>query len=328
MRIFTDKQANLKYLKNRKILIIGYGNQGRAFALNLHDSGIQATVCLKSGSKSISSAVEDGFEVITPAQIKSDYDFFIILIPDHIQPEFYDKYMHSKIPAKSTLLFAHGYSIHFKLIQPPEKSDVILLAPHGPGTDLRKKFMENSGLTCFTAVYRDYSGTALKQALAAAKAVGCTRAGAFQTTFEHETLGDLFGEQALLCGGLAELVMKSFEVLVKNGLPPENAYLETVQQIDLLSGLIKKHGIHGMTERISKTAQYGMLKSGSKIIDKNTEKRMQGIFDNIKSGRFAKDWQKEFHDKLVNLKAYKRRLKNTELEKTVHQLENKIKSDE
>ena len=328
MRIFTDKHTDLKYLKNRKILIIGFGNQGRAFALNLRDSGIAADVCLRPDSKSAETARKDGFEIITPAQIDSDYNFFLLLIPDHIQPEFFEKYLRNTMPPQSTVLFAHGYSVHFKLLVPPESSDVILLAPHGPGSDLRTKYLEGGGLTGFVAVQQDSSGTALKQALAAARAVGISRAGAFRTTFEQETLGDLFGEQVLLCGGLAELVSKSFEVLVKNGIPPENAYLETVQQIDLLAGLIKQHGIYGMSERISQTAQYGMLKTSGRMIDKNTEKRMQKIFEEIKSGKFSADWQREYQNKLVNLKAYKQNLRKSELEKTARKFHKPDKTDE
>lgn len=202
---------------------------------------------------------------------------------------------------------------------------MILLAPHGPGKDLREAYKNKSGLTCFTAVYQDFSGNALRQVKAVAKALGCTKAGAFLTSFEHETLGDLFGEQALLCGGMSELVSRAFETLVKNGLPPENAYLETVQQIDLLAGLIKNHGIHGMCERISQTAQYGMLKTGQEIIDQNTGERMQAIFERIKSGEFAREWQSEHQKKLTNLKTYKRRLKETELEKTARRLRTKLK---
>jgi len=324
MRIFTDKHADLKYIKKRRLLLIGYGNQGRAFAQNLRDSGLNITICLKANSKSVKTAVSDNFKVITPAQIDSQYDFYIFLIPDHVQAEFYTKYLQNRIPVGATLLFAHGYSIHFKLIHPPKNSDVILLAPHGPGRDLRETYLNDGGLTCFTAVYQDFSETALQQALGIAKALKCTQAGAFLTSFEHETLGDLFGEQVLLCGGLAELVSKSFEILVKNGLPPENAYLETVQQIDLLAGLIKNHGIHGMTERISLTAQYGMLKSGHKIIDNNTGKRMQETFERIKSGKFTREWQKEYQNKLTNLKTYKQNLKKTELEKTAAKLRKKI----
>lgn len=316
IKIYRDKDASLKYLKKKEILILGYGSQGRAFALNLKDAGYQPIICLPPKSKTRNIVKSDKLNLITPTQINDDFNLILFMIPDHIQGDFYSKYISDKIAPNSTLLFAHAYSIHFKLIKPAPELDIILVAPHGPGQDLRDKYLDNSGLSCFVGAFQDSSGIALKTALAVAKAVRATKAGAFLTSFEHEAIGDLFGEQVLLCGGLSELIIAAFETLVKHGLPPENAYLETVHQIDLLAKLIKEHGLQGMSERISKTAQYGMLKTRGKIIDRNTEKRIDKIYAEIKSGKFAQDWQNEYNHRLKSLDKYKQELKKTSLEKT------------
>jgi ketol-acid reductoisomerase len=242
------------------------------------------------------------------------------MIPDHVQGDFYDKYVKNNLKENSCLVFAHGYSIHFGLVEPLSQTDIILVAPHGPGDDLRENFIRGSGISCYVAAEQDHSGDAMNIALALAKAIGSTRIGAFETTFEHETLGDIFGEQALLCGGLAELVTESYETLVKNGIPEENAYIETAHQIDLLASLLKKHGIHGMAERISMTAQYGMLKMQEKVIDRDAEKRLNQLFGKIKSGEFARDWQHEYRIDFKNLKEFKQKLKDHSIEKTAEKI--------
>ncbi len=316
LKVYRNEDANLQAVNKNKILIIGYGSQGRAFAQNLKDSGLQITACLRKKSKSLELAREDGIPTIFPGQIESDYNLFLFMLPDHVHAEFYEKYIRHNLKAGSCLLFAHAYSIHFGLIKPPKDIDVVMVAPHGPGTDLRENFLNKLGLSCFVSVWRDYTGYALDKALAIARGIGSTHAGAFQTTFEQEALGDLFGEQVLLCGGLSELVIKSYDILVKNGITPENAYLETAHQIDLLASLIKRYGIHGMMDRISMTAQYGMLKTSGKIIDKPAEKRIEKVFNNIKSGKFAEDWQKEYKSGLKNLGKFKKSLKNSLIEKS------------
>jgi len=316
MKIFRDDQADTKYIKNNNILILGYGSQGRAFGLNLRDSGLNITICLPPKSESTKAAGKDNLPTISPTQIDARYDFIIFLIPDHIHGEFFRQYIINHPLKNATLVFAHAYSIHFKIIEPPADSDVILVAPHGPGVDLRSKYLDNTGLTCFVAKYQDKSGLALKRALALAKAIGSTRAGAFLTTFEHEVIGDIFGEQALLCGGLSELIVKSYKIMIQNGIPPENAYLETIHQIDLLAALIKNHGIYGMSQRISKTAQYGMLCISDQIIDDNAEERLGSIFEKIESGDFAHDWQNEYKSGLKNLDKYLKTLKGGQIEET------------
>ena len=249
-KIYRDENADIKYINEKKILVIGYGSQGRAFALNLRDSAIDVDICLKPESLSADAARAEGLKVIGPDNIYDGYDLFLFMIPDHVQGDFYDKYVKNNLKENSCLVFAHGYSIQFRLIKPPSATDIILVAPHGPGDDLRENFIRGLGISCYIATEQDHSGDAMNIALALSKGIGSTRVGAFETTFEHETLGDIFGEQALLCGGLAELVTKSYETLVKNGIPEENAYIETAHQIDLLASLLKKHGIQGMAERI------------------------------------------------------------------------------
>jgi ketol-acid reductoisomerase len=322
MKIFRDKHADLKLLRKEAILVLGYGSQGQAFALNMQDSGLNVTVCLKSSSKSIPAVISNGLPVITPNKIADHDSVIIFCIPDHIQGDFYDRYLKNKISPGSTLVFVHSYAIHFSLIDPLPHSDIVLVAPHGPGQDLRETYLDKTGLSCFVAEHQDISGLALKKSLAVAKAIGATRAGAFLTTFKEEAIGDLFGEQVLLCGGLAELIEKAYLILIKNGVSRENAYIETVHQIDLLASLIKKHGIHGMTERISKTAQFGMLKTSGKIIDSKAEERLQRIFNDIKTGKFAVNWQNEYKKGLTELKTYKKSLKQSDLEKASKRMRN------
>ncbi len=325
MKIYRNDHADTNLLKDENILIIGYGSQGRAFAQNLRDSGFDSTICLPPKSKSGTTAQDDEFTVIEPSDISSDYSMILMLLPDHLHGEFYDRYLAKMLSAGHSLVFAHAYSIHFGLISPNPQTDVILLAPHGPGVDLRSLYLDSNGLSAFLALKQDSSGMAHAKGLALAKAIGCTRSGVFETTFEHEALGDIFGEQALLCGGLAQLVERTFEIMVKNGLPPENAYLETVHQIDLLAGLIKKHGIAGMMERISMTAQFGMQSVSGKIIDDSSTKRMQKIYDEIKSGEFSRKWQNEYAEGLPGLKRYRQEQKSAVLEKTAKKLSRELK---
>lgn len=325
MRIFRDDKADLKQIRAESILILGYGSQGRAFGLNLRDTGLNPTICLKSNSRSKKTAIEDNFDIITPSQIDSRYSLIIFLIPDHIHGDFFERYLAGRIRDDATLVFAHAYSIHFGLIKPSPKADIILVAPHGPGIDLRQKYLDKGGLSCFIAEYQNNSGKAIKRALALAKAIGATKAGVFLTTFEHEAIGDIFGEQVLLCGGLSELVRKAYTIMVKNGIPPENAYLETAHQIDLLAGLIKRYGIHGMSERISKTALYGMSQTSDKIIDTAAEKRFERIFKQIKAGKFARQWQDEYKNDLKNLKEFSKSLKSDRLEKTSKRMRSLLK---
>jgi ketol-acid reductoisomerase len=306
LKIYRDKDADLNYLKEIPIAIIGYGSQGRAQALNLKDSGLQVIVGLDKKSKSIKIAKKDGFEVYSTEKAAMLGQIISVLAPDHLHKKIYDDQLKANLSKGKTLLFACGFSIYFKLIVPPKEVDVLLVAPHAPGEVMRNFFLEKKGVPCFIAVEQNYSGKAIKKALAYAKAIGSTKAGAIETTFRDESIGDLFGEQAILCGGLAELLKAGFEVLVESGLPPENAYLECVHQLDFIVNTIKSHGIAGMFDRISKTAEYGSYLSGKKVINDRVKKEMKKILKEIEDGSFAKRWIKEYESGMKNYRNLKR----------------------
>lgn len=314
LKIYKDKDADLKYLKGILIAIIGYGSQGRAQALNLKDSGLQVIVGLPQKSNSIKTARKDGFEVYPTEKATKLGQIISVLAPDHLHKKIYDEQLKKNLYAGKTLLFACGFSIYFKLIVPPQDVDVIMVAPHAPGEQVRNFFLEKKGIPCFIAVEQNYSRKAKQKALAYAKAIGSTKAGAILTIFRDESIGDLFGEQVVLCGGLTELLKAGFEVLVESGLPPENAYLECVHQLDFIVNTIKSHGIAGMFERISKTAEYGSYLSGKRVINDRTKKEMKKILKEIKDGSFAKRWVKEYESGMKNYLAIKRITANHPIE--------------
>jgi ketol-acid reductoisomerase len=239
-----------------------------------------------------------------------------MMMPDHMHGEFFDAHLKGRLTSGCTLVFAHAYSIHFGLIRPPRGVRCLLVAPHGPGADLRSRYVAGSGLSCFVAGYPVNSGTSLKIALAIAKACGCTRAGAFKTTFEHEAVGDLFGEQALLCGGLTHLLTAVFDTLVRNGIPRENAYLETAHQLELLAGLIRDGGVTGMFQRISQTAQFGTAVSEKSIAGRQLLTKLQRLYDDVASGKFARKWEQEYRSGYRKIAEFKRRIRSSALEKT------------
>ena len=306
LKIYKDKDADLKYLKGRPIAIIGYGSQGRAQALNLKDSGFQVIVGLPRKSKSVKIAKRDGFEVYSTGEATKLGQIISLLAPDHLHKKIYDDHLKRNMSQGKTLLFACGFSIYFKLILPPKDVDVVMVAPHAPGEIVRKLFLGKKGVPCFVAVEQNYTGKAKEKALAYAKAIGCTKAGVIQTTFKDEAIGDLFGEQAVLCGGLTELLKAGFEVLVESGLSPENAYLECVHQLDFIVNTIKSHGIVGMFDRISKTAEYGSYLAGKRVIDDRVKKEMKKILKEIENGSFAKTWIKEYESGMKNYLNLKR----------------------
>jgi ketol-acid reductoisomerase len=316
-KIFKDKDASLRYLKGKTISILGYGNQGRSQALNLRDSGLKVIIGLPGNNKDRKVAIKDGFKVYAPEKAVRIGDIISVLAPDHKHRELYDKSVQKNLSPGKTLVFAHAYSIYFKLIKPPDYIDIILVAPHGPGELLRKLFLEKKGITSFVAVEKDYSKKGLYKALAYAKGIGSTRAGAILTTFRDEAVGDLFGEQAVLCGGLSELLRCGFETLVESGLSPENAYFECVHQIDLIVELVKKYGIAGMFEKISQTAEFGSYISGKKVLNK---KGMGKILWEIKKGDFVRRWTDEYKCGMKNYKKMKMDWKNHLLQKTWEKL--------
>jgi len=322
LKIYKDKDASLKYLKGKTISILGYGSQGKAQALNLRDSGLEVKIGLPAKSKDIKVALTDGFKIYRTEKAVQIGDIISVLAPDHKHKEIYEKSIRKNLSPGKTLVFAHAYSIYFKLIKPPEYVDVILVASHGPGVLVRKLFSEGKGVTSFIAVEKDYSGKALDKALAYAKGIGSTKVGAMLTTFKDEAIGDLFGEQAVLCGGLSELLKSGFETLVESGLSPENAYLECVHQLDLIVELVKKYGIAGMFQRISQTAEFGSYVSGKKVINK---KQMKKVLSEIKNGNFARKWMKEYEKGMKNYKRMKRYWESHLLQKTWERL-NKLLS--
>jgi len=329
LKIYQDKDAHLRYLNGKTISIIGYGSQGKAQALNLKDSGLNVIIGLPKKSKSIKIAEKDGFKVFTTEKATQLGDIISVLAPDHLHQEIFENQIKKNLKPNQALIFAHATTIYFKLVQPPKYVDVILLAPCGPGELLRrgracplpfsgahkglpyKIFLPR--ITSFLAIDQDYSKKAKKIGLAYAKGAGLTKAGIIQTTFKDEAIGDLFGEQAVLCGGLSELIKSGFETLVEDGLSPENAYLECVHQIDLIANLIKSYGVAGMYNRISKLAEYGSYLSGKRVINKD---QMKKILERIKNGTFIKDWIKEHKGGMKNYKRMKKAHQDHLLERT------------
>jgi ketol-acid reductoisomerase len=293
-RIYKDKHADLRFLRGKAIAIIGYGNQGRAQALNLRDSGLKVIIGLPKGNKDVRLALKDGFQVYSDEEATRHGDIISLLAPDHLHQEIFLRQIKPYLSPGKTLVFACGFSVHFQLVIPPDFVNVILVAPHAPGKLMRELFLSGKGVPAFIAVHQDNTGKAKKNALAYAQAIGCTRAGVFETTFKDEAVGDLFGEQVVLCGGLSELLRTGFDVLVESGLPPENAYLECVHQLDFIVNTIKSYGIAGMFDRISKTAEFGSYISGRRIIRQQTKNEMKKILREIRSGQFARDWMNEY----------------------------------
>ena len=293
-KIYTDKDADLGVLKGKTCAVLGFGSQGHAHALNLKDSGVHVIIGLYPGSKSAAVAKEKGFEVYETGEAVKKADVIFVGIPDTKQPAAFEKDIRPNLTKGKTLLFSHGFSIHFKTIVPPKDVDVIMVAPKGPGHIVRRQFTEGKGVPAIIAVYQNPSKKAKKVALAWAKGVGGTRGGVFETTFKEETETDLFGEQTVLCGGASALVQAGFEVLVEAGYAPEMAYFECLHELKLIVDLMNESGIAGMRFSISETAKWGDVHVGPKIIDKGVKTRMKAALKDIQTGKFAKDWIKEY----------------------------------
>ena len=277
-----------KKLKNKKIVVLGYGSQGRAIALNLRDSNCDVTIGLPSKSNARKFAKADRFTVTTTQKAVKDADILIIALPDHLQGRIYATEIEPFLQDGTTLVFLHGFAIHFGFIKPPVSSPIFLLAPHAPGIALREKYLTDKSVSAFMAIENKQSNSkALLIELAAA--IGIQKNKLVQNSFKDEALGDLFGEQAVLCGGMSELIFNGYNVLLENGHNSDNAYLEVCYQLDLIISLIKKYGIVGMYERISVAARYGSVSNGKKIIDSSVKKNMQKLYSSIESGKFAKE---------------------------------------
>jgi ketol-acid reductoisomerase len=292
-KVYTDKDANLGVLQKKTLAVLGFGSQGHAHALNLKDSGLNVIIGLYEGSKSIPVAKEKGFEVVTTGEAVRRADVIFVSLPDTKQPKAYEKEIAPNLAPGKTLLFAHGFSIHFKTIVPPKNVNIIMVAPKGPGHTVRRQYVEGKGVPSLIAIYQ--GGKAAKEiALAWAKGIGGTRAGVLETNFKEETETDLFGEQTVLCGGLSALVQAGYEVLVEAGYSPEMAYFECLHELKLIADLMNEAGISGMRFSISETAKWGDVSVGPKIIDASVKKRMKAALKDIQTGKFAKNWVAEY----------------------------------
>ncbi|MDD4867496.1 MAG: ketol-acid reductoisomerase [Mycobacterium sp.] len=286
--MFYDDDADLSIVAGRKVGVIGYGSQGHAHALSLRDSGVQVRVGLKEGSKSRPKVAEQGLEVDTPAEVANWADLIMLLAPDTAQPEIFSRDIEPNLEAGDALFFGHGLNIHFGLIKPPADVTVAMVAPKGPGHLVRRQFVDGKGVPCLIAVEQDPTGQGQALALSYAKAIGGTRAGVIKTTFKDETETDLFGEQAVLCGGTEELVKTGFEVMVEAGYPPEMAYFEVLHELKLIVDLMYEGGIARMNYSVSDTAEFGGYLSGPRVIDGGTKERMREILRDIQDGSFVK----------------------------------------
>ena len=314
-KIYTDKDADLGVFKGKTCAVLGFGSQGHAHALNLKESGVKVIIGLYPGSKSIQVAKDKGFEVFDSAEAVKKADVIFVALPDTKQAAAYKKDIEPNLTKGKTLLFSHGFSIHFKTIVPPKNVNVILVAPKGPGHIVRRQFLEGKGVPALIAVYQGGSA-AKKIALAWAKGVGGTRAGVIETDFKEETETDLFGEQTVLCGGTSALVQAGFEVLVEAGYSPEMAYFECLHELKLIVDLMNESGIAGMRFSISETAKWGDVSVGPKIIDASVKKRMKAALKDIQSGKFAKEWIKEVNGGYKKYNALMKKGEQHGIEKT------------
>ena len=292
-QLFYDTDADLTLLNNKTIAIIGYGSQGHAHALNLKDSGMDVIVGLYKGSKSESKAINDGLKVFNVSEACEKADWIMILLPDEFQKDVYIKEIEPNLKEGKILSFAHGFNIRFGLIKPPNFVDVVMIAPKGPGHTVRWEYQNGQGVPALFAVEQDYTGNARSLAMSYAKGIGGTRAGILETNFKEETETDLFGEQAVLCGGLSELVKSGFETLVEAGYQPELAYFECLHEVKLIVDLMVKGGLSQMRDSISNTAEYGDYVSGKRLINSDTKREMQKILKDIQDGTFAKNFVDE-----------------------------------
>jgi ketol-acid reductoisomerase len=311
-------------LEKSKIALLGYGSQGRAHALNLRDSGLDVVVGLRAGGATAATAKADGFTVLEPAEAVKQADLVAVLTPDMVQPDLYVNAIEKNIKANAALLFAHGLNVHFKLIKPRADIDVILVAPKGPGHLVRTEYEIGRGVPCLYAVYQNVSGKAKEKAMAYAAGLGGARALLIETDFKEETETDLFGEQAVLCGGASELVIKGFETLVEAGYKPEIAYYEVLHELKLIVDLLYQGGITKMLTFISETAQYGDYTRGPRIIDAATKERMKQVLKEIQSGEFAREWKAEYDAGLPNYKKFKQADLDHPIEKIGAQLRAKM----
>jgi ketol-acid reductoisomerase len=294
MRVYYDRDADVNLIKGKKVVIVGYGSQGHAHAMNLKDSGVkEVAVALRKGSATAAKAEGAGFKVMTPVEAAKWADVVMVLTPDELQSDLYANDLAPNMKNGAALAFAHGLNVHFKLIEPRADLDVFMIAPKGPGHTVRSEFQKGGGVPCLVAVAQNPSGNALEIALSYASAIGGGRSGVIETNFREECETDLFGEQAVLCGGLVELIKAGYETLTEAGYAPEMAYFECLHEVKLIVDLIYEGGIANMNYSISNTAEYGEYTRGPRVVTPETKAEMKRILDDIQSGRFARDWMLE-----------------------------------
>ncbi len=320
MTVYYDDDADLAFIQSKKVSILGYGSQGHAHALNLKDSGVDVTVGLRAGSSSWSKAESAGLKVAAIADAVRDADVVMILLPDENQGDVYRNEIEPNLKQGATLAFAHGFNVHYAIIQPRADLDVIMVAPKGPGHLVRHTFSQGGGVPSLIAVHQDASGKAKETALSYAKANGGTRAGTIETNFRDETETDLFGEQAVLCGGVTALITAGFETLTEAGYPPEMAYFECLHEMKLIVDLIYEGGIANMRYSISNTAEYGDLKTGPRIITEETKAEMKRVLREIQDGTFARDFVEECRSGKIGMNAKRRLAAEHDIETVGHGL--------
>ena len=321
MRVFYDRDADVNLIKSKKVAIIGYGSQGHAHAINLTESGVaEVVVGLRAGSSSINKAEGAGLKVMSPDQAAAWADVVMVLVPDELQASLYTNSLQANMKEGTALAFAHGLNIHFSLIEPRPDMDVFMIAPKGPGHTVRSEYQRGAGVPCLIAVEQDASGNAHEIGLSYASAIGGGRAGIIETTFREECETDLFGEQAVLCGGLTSLIKSGFETLVEAGYAPEMAYFECLHEVKLIVDLIYEGGIANMRYSISNTAEYGDYISGPRLIDESVKARMKNVLEDIQSGRFTKDWVLENAAGQASFKAMRRRESEHQIEEVGERL--------
>ena len=321
MKMFYEKDADVNLIKSKKVAIIGFGSQGHAHALNLKDSGVtEIVVALREGSSSIKKAEQAGLKVMNISDAAEWADVVMILAPDELQSGIYKNHIEQRIRPGTSIAFAHGLNIHYDLIKSRDDLDVFMVAPKGPGHLVRTEFQKGGGVPCLMAVHKDSSGKARELALSYASAIGGGKSGVIETTFKDECETDLFGEQAVLCGGVVELIKNGFETLTEAGYPPEMAYFECLHEVKLIVDLIYEGGIANMNYSISNTAEYGEYVSGKKIIDSKTKERMKEVLNDIQSGKFTKDWMKENENGQKNFLQMRKDLADHPIEKVGEKL--------
>lgn len=319
-KMYYESDANFGLLKGKKIAVIGYGSQGHAHALNLKESGADVLVGLYNGSRSWSAAEQAGLTVMETAQAARQADFVMMLVPDEKQAKLYKESIEPNLEPGNALLFSHGFNIHYGQITPPDSVDVFMIAPKGPGHTVRSQFLEGKGVPCLIAVHQDASGKAKDYALAYAAGIGGARAGVLETTFQEETETDLFGEQAVLCGGVTELIKAGFETLVEAGYQPESAYFECLHEMKLIVDLMNQGGLSYMRYSISDTAEYGDYCTGKRIITEETRKEMKQILNEVQDGTFARNWILENQANRPSFRAIRAQEQNHEIEKVGKEL--------